>query len=339
MSTPSDIINPTPVSRYLASVYRTLAVITRSGAANVDFEDPQVNAMGGQLVTLRSFAPDETDSTKNDGVAISSPPGPSSIKNIAILCSRSRVRKVDAASTTGLENDQKNAAIDEIARSMANYWPRQTEKFLISAIKGCTATGGPLNSTHRTVLGTTSSKKYFNYTALIQGGLVLGDNRSALKIIIIHPKALSDWETDEAGRGNFGMVELDTFLGPLPVKTYRGHMIFETEQVPVDTSGGSGNYRYSTYLAAEGAMTLAIRTNAGPDLASRPLIIQQTIANPPSIQRSETVDFFPHVNGTKWSQSYPTDGPAASDLETGTNWAMADNATVKDVRIAEVVTF
>lgn len=328
MPYPSDIINPAGFSAYMEATFRSKAVFTASGAARVDFDDPALSGAGGQLVTLRQFAEDTADDEKNDGQA-SSAASIGSIKNVGILCARKRWRQVDDAAKAALDSGSQDAIIQTIGNQIVPYWARKSEKSLISILSALFASTGCLYATHAHVVGSAAgTKKYLNYNAIVDGMAKLGDDMESLALFITPSKTWADLKKENASK--IGVAYITNEFGvPVAVPVFDGNkLVFVSDQFPADTGGT--NALYHTFLVRLGAMVIAPTRGMKAYPYFKGDVPMEGIMS--------TFDFVPHVYGTMWNTSYPSGGPANSDLATAASWSVATGATAKDIGVIDVIT-
>ncbi len=324
-----EVIDPLPVSIYMEAHLPDHVVFMKSGACGLDFDDPALRSAGGQLITLRRFSEDRTASEKNDGTETTAVTSINSTKDVAILCSRKRVRHVNDALLNALATQDQDIVTQEIGRQMAYYWGKESERFLMQVLTGLfDATSGSLRTTHRySIAAKTGTKAPASYASIVDAASLLGDNMNDFRTLVLHPVQWSALKKENAARLSTAIV-LSEDGSPLEVPLYDGKFVYLSEQFAVDT--GNTNKIYSGFLLRDSSMVIAPRRQMKIVLAPLPKIPADII--------TEVFDFAPHVYGTAWQSAYPSGGPAESDLYTPGNWAKSANVQDKEIGVIKIET-
>lgn len=312
-----DIIKPVAISRYFQALYLNHMVLASSGAATADFG--ALAEEGGDSVTVKRFSEDFTADERNDG-ASSTVGSIASIKDVAAILHRKRVRGVDDVVKSALGTGDADAVNAAIASSQAPYWVRNSELALVSVLKGLfDDSAGILKDTHRVVDSVPA-----NFGGIVDASAKLGDNMKDLSILIAHPLAWAKLEKEQGSKANYLPI-----TGPdgkdSPQPYYQGRRVLLTEQSPKVTI--SATDYYPIFLCRAASMAFGFQR-------MMKIAYQMNAAVPTEILTS-TLDFFAHVLGTKWVGAIPAGGPTNTELEVAASWAKSDSAQDKLIGVVQ----
>jgi len=309
-----DIINPVAISSYFQAMLPNHLVFAASGAAVVDFD--ALAQSGGDTITVKRFAEDTTADEINGGVT-STAGALTSVSDIGVVCHRKRVRGVDDVVKALLGTGDADAVNREIARQNTNYWTAKSEKAMVSVLKGLfDDTTGILKDTHRNKTAAAAS-----FDDIVDTMSLLGDNMEDLRLMIAHSKAWADLLKETGGKANYLPIGPGGELAP----TYMGRRVLLTEQYGVTVSD-----HYPIFLCRPASLFFAYQRQMQ--------IYYQLNALVPTEIITSTLDFVPHVYGTKWGGT-PANagGPTNTELEVAASWTKANSAQDKEIGIVQLL--
>ncbi len=302
----ADILKPQAISGYTMAQITTQMKLITSGAATFDLN--ALAGQGGDFITLRNFSEDTADDEVNDGVSASTPGNLAGYAEVAAVCHRKRVRGVDNVVKAAMGKGEAEAVNNEIARQNGIHWPRKLQVAMISVLKGLfDSSGGCLRTTHLNAIGAASGTEVkASFAALVDTCKKLGDGDDQLKLLIAHSYVIADLLKEASAR--IGAIPIDSRTG-FPV--YMGYLLAKDDGVPVS---GSGQFaKYTTFIAAPGAMTFAIQREMQVLTELQALYPREIITS--------TLDFAAHVYGCKWNVT--DTNPTNTNLLTANKWAKA----------------
>lgn len=310
----SDIIKPVAISRQFQALLFDHLVFAASGAATMDFEEDA--KMGGDTITVKRFGEDAVADEVNDGSA-STAGNITSVKDVAVVLHRKRVRGVDDVVKAALGTGDADAVNAEIARTQAYYWTKMSEQALVNVLKGLfDDTAGILKDTHRVV-----DTNPHSFNGIVDSMAKLGDNMNDLSIMIAHSKSFAALKKEVGGKANYiAITGPDGKIEPQPF--YDGRRVLLSDQFPLTTI--SGTDYYPVFLCRAASMAFAYQRNIQ--------LAYQMNALVPTEVLTATLDFAPHVRGTKWGGAA---NPTNSALTTAGSWTLTDSAQTKFVGVVQ----
>lgn len=309
-----DIIKPVAISRQFQALLFDHLVFSSSGAATMDFEEDA--KMGGDTITIKRFGEDTVDDEVNDG-STSTAGNIASIKDVGVVLHRKRVRGVDDVVKAALGTGDADAVNAEIARTQAYYWTKKSELALVNVLKGLfDDSAGILKDTHRIVDTNPAS-----FNGVVDAMAKMGDNMNDLSIMIAASKAWAGLTKEVGNKANYiAITGPDGKIEPMPF--YQGRRVLLSDQFPVTTI--SGTDYYSVFLLRAASIAFAYQRNIQ--------LAYQLNALVPTEILTSTLDFVPHVRGTKWGGAA---NPTNAALTTPGSWTLTDTTQTKFVGVVQ----
>ena len=318
----ADIIIPEVFAPYVIERTAELSNLIQSGIVTIDKEIDNLAKGGGKLIHLPFFK-DLTgdDEVLSDSQALT--PGKISTgKDVTHLLLRGKAWGVNDLAKA-LSGDDPMGAIGDL---VAQYWARQEQKTLISALNGVFAAASMsalvLNVANSDV--TADGAVLLTAENFIDAQGLLGDAQEKLKAIAVHSTVYNNWR--KAGLIEFIPDPVNPTAVSIP--TFLGKRVIVDDGLPV--ANVTGGKTYTSYLFGEGAVARGEGNAPVPVETDRDSLAGEDYL----IHRRH---FILHPRGIKFTAtSVAGEAPTNAELATGNNWERVYE--VKNIRIVKIIT-
>ena len=314
----ADVVVPSVFTNYVQLLSTEKSAFVRSGVIE---RSPLLDALlagGGRTFNVPHFndlADTESNVSTDEAVGINDavPEKITTGQEIAIRQSRNQVwSAADLASA--LAGPDPLAAI---ASRVADYWVRQEQSFVISAIRGVIAdniandSGDMVNSIVIGGAGTLTAAHLFSAEAFIDTIQTMGDMGEDLVAIALHSVVYR-----RAQKNNL-IDFIPDARGEVDIPTFLGRRVIVDDGLPAIDDGNS-HYDYSSYIFGAGSVAQGVGSpRVGTEVSREPL------AGRGGGQEFLTsrIEWLLHPRGTAWlSSSMADESPTNAEMIQAANW-------------------
>jgi len=309
----ADIINPQIISDLAVEKLAENVAFLTSGAVDQDVETGIEK--GGTHLTMSYFAEDGADMedvTDEDGSLTER--GIDETDEKAVVIRRAELVSVkDTARLVGLRDPNMT-----LAGRFAGKAGKAIDKSLVSVAIGACPSGNVSD-----VAVTTGTAVGLGSTQILDGAGLLGDQQDNLAMIIMH----SAKYTALRKANLIDFVTPSEAVGPIPF--YGDYRVIVSDRCPVDTSGGAGYYKYTTFLVAKKALVVdfqrALQIMTDEDISGQ--VVTSYIRG--------DVNYIAHLKGMGFTTSITL--PSEANLQDSANWTQ-EAYSRKSIGIVKLIT-
>lgn len=325
----SDVIVPEVFENYVIERTASMANFVRSGIIENDPTFDEKASGGGEMVNM----PFWQDLAL--GRQILSDSGSLNTNKIGASRDVARIHDDGNAWSTNtlakwLAGSDPMAAIGDL---LGEYWAREDETMLISALKGvfgaASMSGNLLNiGTQDTTTYTSATK--LNGDTFIDAKLLLGDVSDRLVAVAMH----------SATEGALLKLDLIDYLpdseGKPTLKSFQGRTVHVDDDLP-KVAGSTSGFVYTTYLFGPGAFakgSARLNTPIEGGFGTEAVELARTaLAHDTSLINRRR--YILHPRGVKWTEDTVAGvSPTNAELETAANWVRVYEA--RNVRLVAI---
>ena len=297
------LIFPEDVYDYTVQRATELNKLIKSGIAVTSDEVKELANGKGIVAHLPFLQPLTGESVATDETTVLVPEEANSDEQVAIRFIRSKAWKANDVARMVAGVDPLKAFLGQLEQ----YWDTETQKAMISIIKGLFAPSGALNTTHLFDTSGVLNHEAISGEAILDAKQKLGDHATLLNNIAMHSATYTTLQKQQlieyrpTGEAN---VSLPYFMD---YKVMVDDAMPESEGVYTTVLFGDGAFAYAVGAPAEDEMpTLEFDRNS---LASTNIMITRRC-------------IVLHPQGMKWAGEVKT-SVSNVDFETAANWKKA----------------
>ena len=229
----NEIIEPAVFAAYVREKMSEISPLIKSGAVTNSDALADLASGGGRTVSMPFWNRITGDSEVLSPTGALTPTPVVATSDVAAINYRGKAWSARelASAVAG------DSAVAAVADMVAEYWAREEQKLLVSALAG--VFGSPTMADH--VHGDTSSPDPLTAAMVLDAKQLLGDAFCKLQAIVMHSAVYTSLQKQD----------LITFLRPsegAQIAEYLGYNVIVDDTVQFDSNGNV----YSTYLLADG---------------------------------------------------------------------------------------
>lgn len=223
--------------------------------------------------------------------------------------------------------------MEAIAALVADYWVRQEQRMLISAVQGVFADNEANDSGDMIVdialggAGTPTVANLFSAEAVIDAQQTLGDSQGDVGVIAVHSVVFS-----RAKKNNL-IDFIPDARGEVDIPTFLGLRVVVDDGLP--RVNVSGNDEFSSYLFGAGSIARGVGTPRVPTEVERAPLAGDGGGQEFLVSR---VEWAHHPRGFAWlAANQAGESPTNTELQDAANWDRRFNER-KQIKLAELRT-
>jgi hypothetical protein len=220
-----------------------------------------------------------------------------------------------------------------IARRTGEYWLRDTQTVLISALRGAFGSGGPLAATHVSGGATTA----INGNSIVDAIARLGDSGQSLVAIAMHSAPYYSLVKNDliVPAGTTSQIDTRVSAEVAEFGTYMGRPVIVDDTLPFATTGGGTGTGgdtlrpiYNIYLFGAGSVVYSEVLPKTPIETDRDVLKGIEVL----VNRKE---YLLHPVGLSWTGTAAGNAPTNAEYETPANWTKVfqDDRNIKIVNL------